>query len=275
MGEAERWDERWVIGPGRLRERLGQPGLRVVDARPAADYVAGHIPGALHADLYSPTFKSPDSSPAGMRAFDARLQHELRRLGVRPGETVVFYEEIAGTSAARGVWMLDYAGVGGGAILDGGLAAWVAAGGPLSAEPSTAEPSDVEVRPDPSTVISADEIAARLRDADAPLVVDTRGLPERAAGAVPGSVHLEWVGHLRPDGSLRGPDELRRAYAAVGVSAETAPEVVTYCASGYRAAHTWLVLRALGLPTVRNYAASWNEWGTRPDLPTERPGDRA
>lgn len=272
MGEPERWDERWVVGPDWLAARLGQPGLRVVDARPAADYAAGHIPGALHADLYSPTFKSPDSSPAGMRVFDARLQGELRRLGVRPGETVVFYEDVAGTSAARGVWMLDYAGIGGGAILDGGLAAWVDAGGALSREPAVAGPSEVEVRPDPAAFVGADEIAARHRDPGAPLVIDTRGPLERRAGFVPGSLHLEWVGHLRPDGALRDPGELRRAYAAAGVTAEAAPEVATYCASGYRAAHTWLVLRALGLPTVRNYAASWNEWGSRPDLPTERPG---
>ena len=59
-----------------------------------------------------------ESSPTAIASFNARVQQELRRLGIRPGERVVFYEDFSGTSAARGVWMLDYAGLGGGAILD-------------------------------------------------------------------------------------------------------------------------------------------------------------
>ena len=106
-----------------LAERLGAPGVRVVDARPQPLYAAGHIPGAFNLDLSA--LGLPDSSPAAIARFDADIGAALRRVGVRPGERVLFYEDFAGTAAAYGVWLLDYAGHRGGALLDGGLAAWV------------------------------------------------------------------------------------------------------------------------------------------------------
>jgi thiosulfate/3-mercaptopyruvate sulfurtransferase len=108
-------------------------------------------------------------------------------------------------------------------------------------------------------------------------VVDTRSREEhmgtmvraRRGGSIPGAVNLEWKQNLADDGRFKSVAELRAMYEAVGVTPGKA--AVTYCQGGYRAAHTYLALKVLGLPDVRNYTGSWKEWGDRDDLPIVTP----
>ena len=86
---------------------------------------------------------------------------------------------------------------------------------------------------------------------------------------MPGAVHLEWTNNLGADGAFKPLNELRAMYERAGVTPDR--EVVTYCQGGYRAAHSYLALRLLGYPRVRNYIGSWKEWGDRTDLPIEHP----
>ena len=98
-------------------------------------------------------------------------------------------------------------------------------------------------------------------------IVDTRSDAERygeevrarRGGTIPGSVHLEWKRNLTADGRFKSREDLAAMYGAAGVSPER--EVITYCQGGYRAAHSYLALRLLGFPHVRNYTGSWKEWG--------------
>jgi thiosulfate/3-mercaptopyruvate sulfurtransferase len=212
-----------------------------------------------------------NSAPGAIAAFDAALAAEVRRLGIRPGDRVVFYEDFSGTSAARGVWLLDYAGLRGGALLDGGLSAWHAAGGELAPTTTAPIPSATAIHPDRSVLATADDLAIPSPNGPPPLPLDTRSDAEYAAGTIPGSIHVEWSRHLHPDGTLRSPTELRSLYAAAGILQDADREIAAFCASGFRAANTYVVLRALGLPRVKNYAPSWTEWGHRPDLPKPRP----
>ena len=110
------------------------------------------------------------------------------------------------------------------------------------------------------------------------VILDTRsdgeycGTTVRAArgGAIPGAVHIEWTRNLGPDGAFKPAAELKQMYDDAGVTPDR--EVITYCQGGYRAAHSYLALRLLGFPKVRNYVGSWKEWGDRLDLPIEVPG---
>jgi len=134
------------------------------------------------------------------------------------------------------------------------------------------EPPRVDAR-----VATWRDVRDRLGRADVAML-DTRSRGEycgtivraKRAGAIPGAVHIEWTDNLGPDGAFKPADELRLMYEAAGVTPDR--EVVTYCQGGYRAAHSYVALRLLGYPRVRNYIGSWKEWGDRGDLPIEVPG---
>ena len=254
-----------------LLDHLGEAGLRVVDARPPGGFGLGHIPGAVAVDVHA--IQLHQSDPEAVHAFQERARHVLSAAGISNGDRVVFYEEISGTLAARGVWLLDYLGLGNGAMLDGGLQAWDARGGPLTTAPVDAAPTSGEltIAPRPEVLATADEIVTSLReDQQSVQLVDVRNDVEHLSGAIPGSVSLRWTNTLGPDGALRPTDDLRTLYDRAGLDPNR--ETITYCSAGFRAAHAYVVMKALGFGNVRNYAPSWTEWRTREDLPVTYPG---
>lgn len=266
-------DEETPFGPivdvAWLRNHRETPGVRIIDTRQFGQYLMGHIAGAVNLDVNM--IRLPNSSASAIEGFVSQAQTELSRIGIQPSDRVIFYEDFSGASAARGVWLLDAVGLGGGALLDGGLRAWVQAGEPLSRDMPDATPSALTLSLDSSVLATADQIVAAL-EANANLdIVDTRNDMEFVSGTIPRAQHLEWLHHLAPDGTLRPLAELQDLYSAMGITADQNRPVVTFCGSGYRAAHTYLVLKALGLTDVRNYAPSWGEWGRRPDLPVDVP----
>jgi thiosulfate/3-mercaptopyruvate sulfurtransferase len=246
------------------------PNVKIIDARPEQAYRQFHISGALSWDQN--LLRIPDSRPESVAHFHRQAEAEIQRLGIVPEDRVVFYEDYSGSSAARGVWALDYLGLGGGAMLDGGLAAWHAAGGELTRVQSEVEPSRTTIHPDDSVLALAGEIRAGI-EAETPSirVLDSRNAMEHRAGTIPTATLLDWADHLDAEGRLRPLDELATLYRDAGFDPESPEPIVTFCGSGFRAAHSYLVLKALGYPSVKNYVPSWGEWGRRPDLPIERP----
>lgn len=266
-----------LIAPAELAERLAHGGRpRVIDARPASRFVAGHVPGALHLDAFGVSLI--DTRPAPLRAWEWIMQHLLELRGVVRDEPVVVYEDDSGMRAARLVWMLTLFGHPDVRLLDGGFGRWSAERRAIEreavAEPSAASTLVVARRPE---VMATVEDVVRALDDPAVAIVDARSRAEftgdlvRAArgGAIPGAVHLEYTANLTADGRYRAPSELRSLYEALGVGPER--EVITYCQGGYRAAQSWIALTLAGYPRVRSYVGSWNEWGNRTDLPIERP----
>ena len=260
-----------------LSERLvADPDASLlVDLRPAEVFAAGHIPGAVHLDLFGVSLI--DTDPAPLSAFLWMIGHLFASRGVAPERTVVVYDERSGMRAARAFWFLEYFGHPDVRQLDGGFGAWERQGRQVSREAASPTSSDWTVGRSDERLATWRCLRDRLGAADV-AVLDTRsdgeycGTTVRAkrGGAVPGAVHIEWTRNLGEDGAFKPAAELRQMYESVGITPDK--EVISYCQGGYRAAHSYLALRLLGYPRVRNYIGSWKEWGDRDDLPIETPG---
>lgn len=263
--------------PEELGQKLGTPSLCLIDTRPAEKFARGHIPGAVHFDLYG--LSLVDTTPAPLRAFLSMMHHLFEMRGVAADKEVIFYEDNSGMRAARGLWFLEYFGHESARVLDGGIAAWRQAGYPITTEAISPEPSRLEVRERRELLATVDDVLGSLGRQDVALI-DARSDDEymgrniRAArgGAIPGAVHLEWTNNLDASGRFKPEQDLRRMYENLGVTPDK--ETIPYCQGGYRSAHTYLALRLIGYPKVRNYLGSWREWGDRLDLPLEKPWEK-
>ena len=255
-----------IVDVAWLRANLGQPGVVVIDARPVDHYLAGSIPGASHIDVN--LLRIPYSTPEAVDAFVTAAGDAARKAGLNGDETVVFVEDFSGTLSARGVWLLDAIGHGGGAMLDGGLRAWLEDGGEI--ERPTARPNLGTFQPElnRSVTAMAEDLLAGGESGEME-IIDTRADQEWQSGTIPASLHVEWVRNLAPDGRFLPIENLRSLYAGIGIT-PASPPVATFCGSGFRAAHTYVVLKALGIQTT-NYVPSWGEWSRRRDLPIAPP----
>jgi thiosulfate/3-mercaptopyruvate sulfurtransferase len=262
-----------LVTPHDLAHALGQtstPRPLVLDMRPPDAYAAGHVPGAIHLDLWGVSLI--DTDPAPLKAFMWMIEHVLAIHGVNSSTPVVVYDDQSGVRAARAFWFLEYFGHPSVRLLDGGFGAWTRAGLPVTRDAGPARPSDWTGSREERALATWRDVQAALERRDT-VIVDARTDEEycgtlvraKRGGAVPGAVHIEWTRNLGPAGDFKSADELRQMYESAGVTPDR--EVITYCQGGYRAAHSYLALRLLGYPKVRNYVGSWKEWSDREELP--------
>jgi thiosulfate/3-mercaptopyruvate sulfurtransferase len=233
-------------------------------------YAAGHLPGAVFVELDTDLAGRPDAGGGRHPLPDPEdLERTVRRLGVTAGVPVVAYDA-GGTpptgSAARAWWLLRWAGHPDVRVLNGGYAAWVAQGRPVSAETVERPAGDFVVQPGHLPVLDAAEaarFAAEGRLLDARVAPRFRGETEPidpVAGHIPAARNLPAAATVDADGRLLDAAELRQRVAS------GAREVGAYCGSGVTAAHTALALTVAGY-TPALYVGSWSHWITDPSRP--------
>jgi thiosulfate/3-mercaptopyruvate sulfurtransferase len=275
-----------LVSASWLRERLGEPGLVVVDCRyrlgePGAGkelWREGHIPGAAFMDLDRDLAAAPGEGGRHPLPEPEDFQAAARRAGIGPDTLVIAYDEAAEGGAARLWWLLRHFGHDRVSVLDGGLRGWREEGGPLEAggplqagAKPAAEPAQFIARPRTDDTRSASELAAAPPRA----LLDAR-TPERyrgevepidpVAGRIPGAANLPFA-ELAPGGRFLAPDELRARLEAAGAGPGRDP--VAYCGSGVTACVLLLAAEVAGLGGARLYPGSWSEWSGR-GLPVER-----
>jgi len=269
-------DPRYLITAPELASGLSD--VTLVDLRPAEDFAVGHIAGSTHVDIYGVSLN--DSSEAPLNSFLAIFRVLFGSRGVRADRPVVIYDHESGERAARAVWLLAVLGHPDVRILDGGTHAWTAAGQKLvrlnEARPAI-DPNQAPPTPPPFRgTLNMDLLATRF-DVQKAInnpqyaIVDVRREGEyrgnekraRRVGTIPGAVHVFWREHLDAQGAFRKPDEIRALYESKGVTPDKI--VIPVCHGGYRSASTFIALKSLGYPDVRNYVSAWGEWGNRDD----------
>jgi thiosulfate/3-mercaptopyruvate sulfurtransferase len=262
--------------PEALLDRLDDPRLRIIDCRfHLADPEAGrrayqdaHIPGAVYLHLEEDLSSPPGPNGGRHPLPDAdRLAERLERLGIGTDHHIVVYDA-TGDMAPRCWWVLTWMGHRSVQVLDGGLNAWIALGGPLTDAIPTFPNATFHVHLRPELLVSSrEEIEDAIRRH---ALVDSRAGPryrgeveplDKIAGHIPGARHYDWQRVLRPDGRFRPAEELAARFRTLPT-----PSPVVYCGSGVTACVNALAMVRAGL-NPRLYPGSWSDWVSYPDRP--------
>ena len=268
-----------LVSTGWLAQRLHAPNLRVVDTswylpslgrEARAEYLDGHIPGAVFFDLDAAS--DPTSSLPHMLPPAEQFAARAGALGIGPETMVVVYDGSGvNLSAPRIWWMFRVFGHRLVAVLDGGLKKWRAEGRPLETGPLRPRPERFVATLDTARLRRLEQVRAALANRSEQ-VVDMRSKgrydatepeprPGVPSGHMPGAVNLPYDQLVQPDGTLWPEDELRRRIAAAGIALDR--PIIATCGSGTSACALLLVLDRLGIQDWSLYDGSWAEWAAR------------
>ncbi len=264
-----------LISAETLHARMDDPQLRIADVRwwladpprGRRDYDTGHIRSAVFVDLDTDLVASEGPGRHPLPEPVAFLRR-MEALGFDASSRIVAYDDAGGTVAARLWWMLDDLGHHGVQVLDGGIQAWVAAGGPLTATVPTPMPGRLGLRERWSRTIDRAALIERLGSI---AIVDARAREryrgdiepiDPVAGHIPTALSRPTTGNIGPDGRLLPAEELRARFEALGGFEAGGEDVVVACGSGVNACHNALAMRVAGLPGPLLYPGSYSDWSS-------------
>ncbi len=259
-----------LMTPIELVRQIGDRDIVTVDARWSIDdprvgrraYDEGHVPGAVYASL-DDDLSGPDGPGRHPLPSPDVLAATCVALGITESTTVVSYDDNGGAIAARLWWMLRDQGHRHVYVLDGGIQAWVEAGGSLTKGDPPDRVGAFATRAWSRTV----DRDAVMKRSDARIVIDARSRAryrgceepvDAVAGHIPGAISMPLTGNLNDDLTFRPPHELKRRFEAVGIT--RAEEVISQCGSGVTACHNILAMTAAGMGTADLYVGSWSDW---------------
>ena len=274
-----------LIAPADLAAHLDDPNWVVIDCRhdlmnPAAGrdgYAIGHIKGALFADIetaLSGPKKDADGVFRGRHPLPERaaLIETLRSWGINPDSQVVAYDAHGGMFAARLWWMLRWVGHASVAVLDGGLAAWMAEALPMATDTAVRARGTIELGAALTSTVSAGDVLDNI-GSGARVLVDARAADrfrgenetmDPVGGHIPGAKNRFFKDNLQADGRFKSAAELRADFAPLVADPAKA---IMQCGSGVTACHNLLALEVAGLPGAALYPGSWSEWCADPARP--------
>ncbi len=289
--------KRFLVETAWLAEHIHDPQIRIVDMRGYVravtrpdvegvqdalyigardEYKQEHIPEALYIDWSSDIVDPADEVEAQI-APPGRFAQAMEQLGIGDEHLVIAYDaHPTAQFATRLWWALNYYGHGQVAVLNGGFLKWKREGRPLTDVIPTYAPAVFTPRPQSQLRATAEEVLALIGQSGVNLV-DARDSGQYSGalargdgrrGHIPGAINLPREDLIDPQtGTFRSNEELTQIFAQAGVSPEQ--HIVAYCNGGVAATSVLFSLALLGYPHLTNYDGSWNEWGSRQDLPVE------
>jgi len=269
-----------LIDTGTLQNRLGQPGLVVLDVRGRSAYeFGGHIPGAVHTTWHE--YSDPNAVPKGLLNPDlGAIEQTLRRLGINQESDVVIYSNPFDNWGDEGrmFWMLEYLGHRNLRILDGGWVKWTAEKRPFEHGLAAPAAGNFKAQPVKALAIVKEELKLIVRTPhERTAIVDARSLEEYLGkevsgiprpGHIPSAIHMAWNGFLNKDATIKDLDVIREMLEDKGIRSDQ--EVICYCTGGVRSAWLYVILKLAGYQTIRNYPGSWWEWSRDFACPVEK-----
>lgn len=261
-----------IVEPADLYERLPEPGLLIVDMNPLEHYQQAHIPDAVQLDYSAIVASQPPVM--GLLPPAEQLSRVFSALGLTPETQVVAYDSEGGGKAGRLIYTLHAIGHEKCSWLNGGLLAWQAAGLTVESGINPPTPSSYRAKLAATNALDKTQLLVslgRLKLLDTRTSGEFTGADVRAArgGHIPGAKNLDWT--LAMDRAnnfkLKPESELRALLAERGIHPDD--EIVVYCQTHHRSAHTYTWLKALGYK-VKGYPGAWSDWGNDPATPVEK-----